>query len=84
MTSDRLKNLFLIVVLIGWVATVGTTIIRGKIPDAPLLGIPGAVWLALHPPRIGRGGDPEPAAPAAPPPSDPPAAPAAGTGGTTA
>ncbi len=81
MTSDRVKNLFLIVVLVGWVATVGTTIAQGKIPDAPLLGIPGAVWLALHPPRIGRAGEPEPETDA--PPSSPPAAPAGGAGGGT-
>ncbi len=78
MTSDRVRNLFLFVVLLGWGATVGTTIVQGKIPDAPLLGIPGAVWLALHPPRIG--GRDEPATP--PPVTEPPPAPAAGTGGT--
>lgn len=77
MTSDRVRNLVIIVVLIGWCATVGTTIAQGKIPDAPLLGIPGAVWLALHPPRIGRGGEP-----AAEP--DPPPATATGQGGSTA
>lgn len=76
MTSDRIRNLVIILVLIGWVATVGTTIIKGQIPDAPLLGIPGAVWLALHPPRIGRGGEPQAAAEPGPPP--------AGGGGTPA
>lgn len=78
MTSDRVKNLFLIIVLLGWVATIGTTIAKGQIPDAPLLGIPGAVWLALHPPRIGRGGGEEAAQSDPPPP-----APAGGTGGST-
>ncbi len=77
MTSDRVRNLVIIVVLIGWCATVGTTIAKGQIPDAPLLGIPGAVWLALHPPRIGRGSEQ-----AAEP--DPPPAPAGGQGGTPA
>ncbi len=84
MHGDRVKNLFLFVVLLGWGATVGTTIAKGGIPDAPLLGIPGMLWLALHPPRIGRGGNEEPATPAPPvvdPP--PPAAPAGGTGGAT-
>ncbi len=80
MTSDRVKNLFLLVVLLGWGATVGTTIAQGKIPDAPLLGIPGAVWLALHPPRIG-GRDEPGTTPTPDPPATPPAAPAGGTGG---
>ncbi len=77
MTSERIRNLVIIVVLIGWVATVGTTIAKGQIPDAPLLGIPGAVWLALHPPRIGRGNEPAVE-------TDPPPAPATGQGGTPA
>ncbi len=81
MQADRVKNLFLFVVLLGWGATVGTTIAQGQIPDAPLLGIPGAVWLALHPPRIGRGGE-EPAPAATPDPPPQPPAPAGGTGGT--
>jgi hypothetical protein len=80
MHSDRVKNLFLFAVLLGWGVTVGATVIQGKIPDAPLLGIPGAVWLALHPPRIGRGGAEEPGSGADPP---PPAAPAQEGGGTT-
>lgn len=77
MQADRVKNLFLFIVLLGWGATVSTTIAQGKIPDAPLLGIPGMLWLALNPPRIGRGTD----EPATPPPVDPPPpAPAGGTG----
>ncbi len=77
MNADRVKNLFLLVVLAGWAATVGTTIAKGGIPDAPLLGVPGAVWLLLHPPRIGGRDEPTPQ-----PAVDPPPAPAAGTGGT--
>ncbi len=80
MHADRVKNLFLFVVLLGWGATVGTTIAQGQIPDAPLLGIPGAVWLALHPPRIG--GRDEPATPTAVV-DPPPPAPAGGTGAAT-
>lgn len=83
MSADRVKNLFLLVVLLGWSATIGTTIVQGKIPDAPLLGIPGAVWLALHPPRLGRSGEPEPAVDPPPTTPPPPAAPAGGTGGAT-
>ncbi len=73
MTSDRVRNLVILVVLIGWAATVGATLLKGQLPDAPLLGIPGAVWLALHPPRIGRGEQPA---------EDPPPAPT-GQGSTT-
>lgn len=50
-----LKNLFIIVVLGGWAATVGKTLWSGGLPDATTLGIPAAVLLALAPPvTIGR------------------------------
>ncbi len=66
MTSDRVRNGVIIVVLTVWVVVVGAHLTQGKLPDAPLLGIPGAVWLALHPPRIGRGDEPA-ATPTTPP-----------------
>lgn len=70
MTSDRVRNGVILTVLVVWVVVVGATLVQGKLPDAPLLGIPGAVYLALHPPRIGsQQAEPEPpAAPAAPTP----------------
>lgn len=70
MTSDRIRNGTIIVVLTVWVIVVGAYLVKNTLPDAPLLGIPGAVWLALHPPRIGRGGEPSAADPE-PAPTDP-------------
>lgn len=67
MTADRIRNAVILVVLGVWVVVVGFYLYRNQLPDAPLLGIPGAVWLALHPPRIGRG--------AAEPPADGPSQP---------
>jgi hypothetical protein len=81
-TSERIRNAVILVVLVVWVAVVGATLLQGKLPDAPLLGVPGAIWLALHPPKIGR--SEEPAAPVTPPPANPPAAPASGEGGSPA
>lgn len=81
MTSDRVRNAVILVVLVVWVTVVGATLLKGQLPDAPILGIPGAIWLALHPPRIGRGDDPGPPATTTEPPT--PASPAPGGGGTT-
>lgn len=61
MTSERIRNAVILVVLAVWVAVVAATLLKGQLPDAPLLGVPGAIWLALHPPKIGRGsGEPTP------------------------
>jgi hypothetical protein len=52
---EWLKALVMIVVLGGWIATVGVTLKQGKLPDAATLGIPAAIVIALAPPvRIGR------------------------------
>jgi hypothetical protein len=45
-----LKNLTMLVVLLTWLAVVAVTLYQGKLPDAPVLGIPAAVVLALAPP----------------------------------
>lgn len=62
------KTLTLIIVLTAYVATVVTTIARGELPDATLLGVPIAAIVALAPPvTIGRnraGTDGTPASPA--------------------
>lgn len=76
MTIDRVRTIVLLVVLTVWVVVIGATLVKGALPDVPLLGIPGGVYLALYPPTFGfgRGGDP----PAVDPP--PAQAPAGGTG----
>lgn len=43
------RNLVTIVALFGWVATIVGYLLQGKLPDAPLLGVPGVVWLAMSP-----------------------------------
>ncbi len=73
MTSERIRNAVILVVLVVWVAVVGATLLKGQLPDAPLLGIPGAIWLALHPPKIGRSEEPAATPPATTPPTPPPA-----------
>lgn len=70
--SERIRNAVILVVLVVWVAVVAATLIKGQLPDAPLLGVPGAIWLALHPPKIGRGEE------VARPPAEPPPPPAVG------
>lgn len=55
-----LRNLVMLVALAGWAAVVAGYLIQGQLPDAPLLGVPGAVYLALSPSllrRRRRGGD---------------------------
>ncbi len=79
MTSERIRNAVILVVLAVWVAVVAATLLKGQLPDAPLLGVPGAIWLALPPPKLGRGEGP---APVDPPVVDPPK-PTAPEGGTT-
>ena len=49
-----LRNLVLLIALAGWAATVIGYLAMGKLPDAPLLGIPGAVYFALSPSLPGR------------------------------
>jgi hypothetical protein len=44
------KNLTMIVVLTVWAAVVGAYLIQDELPDAPLLGIPAALIIALYPP----------------------------------
>ncbi|MER7280429.1 hypothetical protein ABT369_38930 [Dactylosporangium sp. NPDC000244] len=51
-----LRNLVMITTLTGWAAVVAGYLAQGKLPDAPLLGIPGAVYLAMSPPTIRRRG----------------------------
>jgi hypothetical protein len=81
-TSDRIRNSVVVVVLAVWVVVVVATLLQGKIPDAPLLGIPGAVYLALHPPGFTRP-ERQPSDPASPPVQTPPA-PTTDQGGTSA
>lgn len=53
---EWLKALVMIVVLGGWLATVGVTLYRGSLPDAATLGVPAVAVIALAPPvTIGRG-----------------------------
>ncbi len=67
-TVDRMRTIVLLVVLMVWVVVVGATLVQGKLPDVPLLGIPGGVYLALYPPTFGFGNRAEP-------PADPPVEP---------
>ncbi|HEX5543671.1 MAG TPA: hypothetical protein VFX60_19310 [Micromonospora sp.] len=60
MMPQWLRNLVMLVVLAAWLAVVIVTLIRGELPDPILLGVPGGLWLALNPPRIGGGGSPPP------------------------
>ncbi len=45
-----LRNLVMLVVLTAWLTVIAFTLLQGKLPDAPVLGIPAAVVLALAPP----------------------------------
>lgn len=45
-----LRNLTMIVGLIGWGATVAAYIAQGQLPDALVLGVPAGLILALAPP----------------------------------
>lgn len=46
-----LKSATMIVALAGWAAVVAAYLLKGELPDPILLGVPGGLWLALHPPR---------------------------------
>jgi len=57
------RDAVMITVICVWVVVVLVSLIRGIVPDAITWGVPGAVWLALHPtPR--RAPDPPPSTPA--------------------
>lgn len=45
------RNLVLLTAIGGWLAVVAGYLVQGQLPDAPLLGVPGAVYLAMSPPR---------------------------------
>lgn len=66
-----LRNLVMIVGLAVWVAVIAAYLIRDKLPDALLLGVPAALVIALAPPALGRGHAPQPEQP--PTPTPPPA-----------
>lgn len=57
------RNLVILIAMGGWAATIAGYLLQGKLPDAAILGVPGAVYLAMSPnlPSIGRrpksGGD---------------------------
>lgn len=44
----------MLTVLGVWVVVMAAYLVRGQLPDAPLLGVPGAVYLALSPSLFGR------------------------------
>lgn len=48
------RNLVMVVTLVMWTVVVGAYLIQGKLPDAPLLGVPGAVYFALSPTLLRR------------------------------
>ncbi|MEU7609561.1 hypothetical protein [Micromonospora sp. NPDC049204] len=53
--STWVRNLAMLVGLGGWSAVVIAYLFQGKLPDAILMGVPGALVLALAPPiSIGR------------------------------
>lgn len=51
-----LRNLVMLVGLGAWTAVVVVSLFKGQLPDPLLLGVPGGLWLALNPPKIGGGG----------------------------
>lgn len=56
-----IRNLVMLTTLAGWVAVVAGYLAKGQLPDAPLLGVPGAVYLALSPHLLRRQAKGEPA-----------------------
>jgi hypothetical protein len=50
-----LRNLVMLVGLGAWLAVVIVSLLRGELPDAILLGIPGTLVIALAPPGRNRG-----------------------------
>lgn len=53
---DWIRNLTMLAVLAVWSVAIGVYLWRGQLPDAALLGLPGAVYLLLNPPALGRRG----------------------------
>lgn len=49
-----LRNAVMVVVLVVWAIVVLAYLHAGQLPDAPLLGVPGAVYLALSPNLLRR------------------------------
>lgn len=43
------RNAVVLVVIAVWAAVVLVSLARGIVPDAITWGVPGGVWLALHP-----------------------------------
>lgn len=48
------RNAVMLVTLGVWAIVMGAYLYRGQLPDAPLLGVPGAVYLALSPSLLSR------------------------------
>jgi hypothetical protein len=46
-----LRNAVMILVMVIWSIVVLAYLHAGQLPEAPLLGVPGAIYLALSPPR---------------------------------
>lgn len=51
------RNLVMIVTLTVWAVVVLAYVAQGKLPDAPILGVPGAVYLAVSPAPLGKARD---------------------------
>lgn len=52
--NSLIKNLVMLVTLVVWVAVIVAYLAQGQLPDAVLLGVPGAIYLALSPTLPGR------------------------------
>lgn len=52
LASDWLRTLVMLAGLAGWSAAVVATIAAGQLPDPLLLGVPGGLYVALHPPAM--------------------------------
>ncbi len=48
------RNLVMLTALAGWAAVIAGYLVKGQLPDAPLLGVPGAVYLAMSPQLLRR------------------------------
>ncbi len=48
------RNLTMLCALAGWAAVIAGYLVKGQLPDAPLLGVPGAVYLAMSPQLLRR------------------------------
>lgn len=51
-----IRNAVMLVTLTGWAVVIVAYIAQGELPDAPLLGVPGAVYFALSPTLMRRPG----------------------------